>query len=245
MGRKVNPINLRAKYINNISNKWFTSNIKNKNIYISKLQEDLIIYYLSNSLYNIFDILDVTVIRDSFNKCLITIVIPSPLYINNITTIFNEIDLLNKIQSLDNNELMLSIKKLVLWLFNINNYIKNTEIFLKLHLSKIPFYEPLFLFQLVKGGYIKNIPFRRSFKFWSNYIFDSNYGQLKICGIKMQIKGRLNGEERKSKEEYKIGDVSLSSLNKNIKYLCKEINTKYGILGFKIWIVFSSINNEY
>jgi small subunit ribosomal protein S3 len=59
-----------------------------------------------------------------------------------------------------------------------------------------------------------------------------------IKGIKVQVKGRLNGIDRSKKETIQEGAVPLHTLNTNIDYHFSEAYTNYGVFGIKVWICF-------
>lgn len=58
----------------------------------------------------------------------------------------------------------------------------------------------------------------------------------KIKGIKIVIKGRLNGKPRSNKTLIRIGMIPLQSLNNKIDYSETVAYTKNGTLGIKVWI---------
>lgn len=60
---------------------------------------------------------------------------------------------------------------------------------------------------------------------------------LNLKGIKIQISGRLNGIEKAKTDWYKKGSIPLNTLFEKIEYTYKNISTKYGSIGLKIWIV--------
>ncbi|XP_059077042.1 small ribosomal subunit protein uS3c-like [Cryptomeria japonica] len=57
-----------------------------------------------------------------------------------------------------------------------------------------------------------------------------------VEGIKIQIKGHLNGIERARKESAMQGRVPLQTLQAKIDYCYYAVQTVYGVLGIKIWI---------
>nr|YP_009579029.1 ribosomal protein S3 [Taxus floridana]QBK35060.1 ribosomal protein S3 [Taxus floridana]QBK35552.1 ribosomal protein S3 [Taxus floridana]QBK36044.1 ribosomal protein S3 [Taxus floridana] len=57
-----------------------------------------------------------------------------------------------------------------------------------------------------------------------------------VEGIKIKIKGRLNGIERARKESALQGRVPLQTLRAKIDYCYYAVQTVYGVLGIKIWI---------
>ena len=63
-----------------------------------------------------------------------------------------------------------------------------------------------------------------------------NEDDNQICGIKIQVSGRLNGAEIARSEWIRKGRVPLQTLRANIDYSAKEANTIYGVLGIKVWL---------
>nr|YP_004891512.1 ribosomal protein S3 [Taiwania cryptomerioides]BAK86845.1 ribosomal protein S3 [Taiwania cryptomerioides] len=57
-----------------------------------------------------------------------------------------------------------------------------------------------------------------------------------VQGVKIKIKGRLNGIERARKESAMQGRVPLHTLRAKIDYCYYAVQTVYGVLGIKIWI---------
>lgn len=55
-------------------------------------------------------------------------------------------------------------------------------------------------------------------------------------GIKIKCSGRLHGAEIARSEEYKSGSTPLHTLRSNIDYILTEANTKYGVIGIKVWV---------
>ena len=61
---------------------------------------------------------------------------------------------------------------------------------------------------------------------------------MKLKGIKIQIKGRLNGQDRKQKIRFSIGCLALQDLNTFVDFSSNKVLTRYGVLGLKVWITF-------
>lgn len=55
-------------------------------------------------------------------------------------------------------------------------------------------------------------------------------------GIRIQVKGRVNGAEIARTEKYHEGRVPLHTLRAKIDYALAEAKTVYGILGVKVWV---------
>lgn len=57
-----------------------------------------------------------------------------------------------------------------------------------------------------------------------------------INGIKILIKGRLNGKPRSSSKLFQIGKVSLQTLDAKINYSQSIAFSQYGTFGIKVWV---------
>ena len=57
-----------------------------------------------------------------------------------------------------------------------------------------------------------------------------------VKGFKIQLAGRLNGVEIARTEWIHGGRLPLQTLKANISYISYPANTRYGIIGIKVWI---------
>ena len=57
-----------------------------------------------------------------------------------------------------------------------------------------------------------------------------------VQGIKVAVKGRLNGAEMKRKEWYIEGRLPLQTIRSDIDYGAAEAHTTYGRIGIKVWV---------
>jgi hypothetical protein len=55
-----------------------------------------------------------------------------------------------------------------------------------------------------------------------------------LSGIRVQVKGRLNGKDRKQKRSFSVGCLSLQEFNTSVDYSYTESFTRYGVLGVKV-----------
>lgn len=55
-------------------------------------------------------------------------------------------------------------------------------------------------------------------------------------GVKVELSGRLNGNEIARSEWYREGRVPLHTFRANIEYALAEAKTTYGIIGVKVWL---------
>jgi len=71
-------------------------------------------------------------------------------------------------------------------------------------------------------------------------------GILKKGGVKnfkLQVAGRLNGIAIAKTEWIRKGRVPLHTIKANINYTCYRANTKYGVIGIKVWIFKGEVNH--
>jgi ribosomal protein S3 len=59
-------------------------------------------------------------------------------------------------------------------------------------------------------------------------------------GIRIQVKGRVNGSERSRKETFQAGSISLQSTSNKLNYSHRDLFTIYGVCGLKIWMCFKN-----
>lgn len=82
----------------------------------------------------------------------------------------------------------------------------------------------------------RRVPFRRAMKKVVQQSLSKG-----VKGIKVAVKGRLNGAEMKRKEWYIEGRLPLQTLKSNIDYGFTEAHTKYGRIGVKCWIYIGDV----
>ncbi|HEX9744361.1 MAG TPA: 30S ribosomal protein S3 [bacterium] len=58
----------------------------------------------------------------------------------------------------------------------------------------------------------------------------------KALGVKIMVKGRLDGSEMARMETYREGRVPLHTLRADIDYSYEVAKTTYGVIGVKVWI---------
>ncbi len=58
----------------------------------------------------------------------------------------------------------------------------------------------------------------------------------KALGVKIMVKGRLDGSEMARQETFREGRVPLHTLRADIDYAYETARTTYGIIGVKVWI---------
>jgi len=81
--------------------------------------------------------------------------------------------------------------------------------------------------------------FLKSLRSVIRLMFSSSFlNQISIKGIKVLVKGRINGSRRKRTYVIKKGRTSTQSFSNDISYYQEDCLTIFGILGIKVWIIY-------
>lgn len=86
--------------------------------------------------------------------------------------------------------------------------------------------------QMIVDEIEKRIPFRRVLKQALEKISSSK----EVKGVKIAIKGRLDGAEMARYEWGKKGRIPLQTIRADVDYAEKTAHTTYGTIGVKVWI---------
>lgn len=86
--------------------------------------------------------------------------------------------------------------------------------------------------QMIVDDIEKRMPFRRIIKQSLEKISSSK----EVLGVKVALKGRLDGAEMARYEWGKKGRIPLQTIRANIDYAEKTAHTTYGTIGVKVWI---------
>jgi len=86
----------------------------------------------------------------------------------------------------------------------------------------------------------KRLPYRRVMKQTLSKITQNK----EIQGVKVMVKGRLNGAEIARKEWLKQGRIPLQTLRSGIDYAQATAYTTYGTIGIKVWIYRGEVFNQ-
>ncbi len=70
----------------------------------------------------------------------------------------------------------------------------------------------------------------------SNWEFSKTAYDNKYKGIQLELSGRLRGAQRARKMVKKIGSLSQQSFSSNLRFSKRNIYTKWGILGLKVYL---------
>ena len=208
MGQKTHPLGFRLGIITNHKSNWF-SNFKQYSIILK--EDDLIRTYLNKFSRENY-ITNIKINRNGLNNHIeLNIDTGNPsLFIGNDGSNFHY--------------LLVNIKKLLP--INRQLTIKVCEIKEKsidLNASLIA--------DLISEKLEKRVPFRKAIMYGLERAKEKN-----VKGIKIQVSGRLNGNEIARNEWIRYGRVPLQTLRADIDYATKEANTIYGLMGVKVWL---------
>ncbi len=207
MGRKVNPKVIRLGINKTWQSKWFSSGKK----YVSNLSEDI---NLRKSLMKdlVASGIDRVEIERSANKIAINIFSARPGVIIGKGGAGAE-------------ELKVKIHKKFLKKFKLG------EINLNINEVERPNLSANIVVQQIIADLERRIPFRRSMK-----QSISRVERAGALGVKIIVKGRLNGAEIARAEMLTTGKVPLHTLRSDVDYARSAANTTYGAIGVKVWI---------
>lgn len=111
----------------------------------------------------------------------------------------------------------------------------NDTLFINLYVLKHPLLSTKFILNYI---IIRYKSYKSSLRKLVKEIVILLLNKYKIKGIKLLVSGRINGVQRAKTETFKFNEVSLHKLNLYVRYDTIDLNTKYGILGFKLWLFF-------
>lgn len=86
----------------------------------------------------------------------------------------------------------------------------------------------------------KRIPFRRVMK----QTLEKISSNKEVKGVKIALKGRLDGAEMARYEWLKRGRIPLQTFRADIDYARKTAHTTYGTIGIKVWIYKGDVFEE-
>lgn len=109
--------------------------------------------------------------------------------------------------------------------------ITGKKVFIFIKEIKIPELDSKLVGEKIAGQIAKRVGFRRAMK---KALGDAK--RHNVQGIKLMIKGRLDGAEMARQERYMYGRVPLHTLRADIDYNLSVCHTTYGAIGIKVWI---------
>jgi len=110
--------------------------------------------------------------------------------------------------------------------------IGKTEIRLEVEEVKLPESQASIVAQNIAEQIERRIPYRRVLK----QSIDKTIQIKTVEGVKIMIKGRLDGAEIARTEWLLKGKIPLQTLRAKIDYACATAYTTYGTVGIKVWI---------
>nr|YP_011008967.1 ribosomal protein S3 [Asyneuma japonicum]WPV76220.1 ribosomal protein S3 [Asyneuma japonicum] len=107
-------------------------------------------------------------------------------------------------------------------------------------IKKNHYSHPKILAEFISAQLLARIPFRKTMKTAIELAKQAN-----TKGIRVQIAGRIGGNEIARVEWIRDGRVPLQTIQAKIDYCCYPIRTIYGVLGIKIWIFIEENNKPF
>lgn len=86
--------------------------------------------------------------------------------------------------------------------------------------------------QMIADDLEKRLPFRRTLR----QALDKIAASKEVKGVKVSLKGRLDGAEMARYEWGKRGRIPLQTIRADVDYAGKTAYTTYGTIGVKVWI---------
>nr|YP_009240471.1 30S ribosomal protein S3 [Lotharella vacuolata]BAU62605.1 30S ribosomal protein S3 [Lotharella vacuolata] len=237
MGQKVNPLVFRVNFTEKYRSNWFV----NPSTYQQIILQDYLIRqnifnffekinYLKNkkNLSHFLNVTEITISR-KFDQIFISIFIAalsSRIEQEKFDLILSKLQaiLLKKLSFLPSNKFT-----------NKLNYLNYPKIVITLKQSSTPNLNAIFIAKCLINELENRVRFRKALK----SIMKSIYKQDKanqLLGIKINISGRLNGIEMARSEWIRQGRIPLQTISSTIDYCNETAQTKYGILGVKVWV---------
>nr|YP_010426939.1 ribosomal protein S3 [Juniperus pingii]USN89815.1 ribosomal protein S3 [Juniperus pingii] len=222
MGNKINPLGFRLGFTQNHYSLWFE-----EGDYSEDLREDERIY---NCIENY-----VKYIKSSINSSYggitrIEILKQTKLISVNIYIAFVDLFIEKKapIKKEKMKELRKEVQKMLVQ--SMLNSV-NRELVISIEKVDTPYREPKIIAEYIALQLKERVEIRKIMKKAIQLAEKAN-----VEGVKIKIKGRLNGIERARKESAMKGRVPLQTLRAKIDYCYYAVQTVYGVLGIKIWI---------
>lgn len=213
--------------------KYISIFFKNDNIakiYLKPIQNTYLVYIFIHNLSKTYNIKK----QNYFFKSLeYYLQIPVKLYFINLNYKFVEL------QVYKNNEKKKLLQNIIL---NYNKIIKNKfktlKIFFLIFIFSLFFKNFILLLNFINlllKKTVKHFQILKILQFFFTYYFllDKN-----LQGIKLQIKGRINGSLRAKKYSFHLGNLNTQTIKKPLYFNQMQLKTNYGICGLKLWISF-------
>jgi len=77
------------------------------------------------------------------------------------------------------------------------------------------------------------------------YSNETSSFRKQLLGVRIEVKGRLNGQDRKQKFSFSIGRLALQELATNVDFFQDESFGLSGVFGIKVWVSFKLANQTF
>ncbi len=114
----------------------------------------------------------------------------------------------------------------------ITEFIKGKEVKIDIEEIKEPSTSATIVAEQIAVDFERRVPYRRSVKRTMERILQ----RKEIEGVKIKVKGRLNGTEIARSETFKKGKLPLQTIRANIDYGTARAHCTYGVVGIKVWL---------
>ncbi|HOK35112.1 MAG TPA: 30S ribosomal protein S3 [Candidatus Pacearchaeota archaeon] len=114
----------------------------------------------------------------------------------------------------------------------IAEIIKGKEIKIDIEEVKEPLMSATIVADQIAADIERRVPFRRAIKRSMERVLQKK----EIEGIKIKIKGRLDGVEIARSETFKKGKLPLQTIRANVDYAETRAYCTYGVVGIKVWL---------
>ena len=229
MGNKINPLGFRLGFTQNHYSLWFE-----EGDYSEDLREDERIYncienyvkYIKSSINSSYGgITRIEILKQ-------TELISVNIYIAFVDLFIEKKGPRKKGKKDEEKEKMKELRKEVqkVLVQSMLNSV-NRELVISIEKVDTPYREPKILAEYIALQLKERVEIRKIMKKAIQLAEKAN-----VEGVKIKIKGRLNGIERARKESAMKGRVPLQTLRAKIDYCYYAVQTVYGVLGIKIWI---------
>jgi small subunit ribosomal protein S3 len=114
----------------------------------------------------------------------------------------------------------------------IANMLKRREVKIDIEEIREPATSASIAAEQIAGDIKRRVPYKQAIRRAKERISQKK----EIKGLKIKIKGRLNGAEIARQETFKQGKLPLQTLKANIDYGEAKAHCSYGVIGIKIWL---------
>jgi small subunit ribosomal protein S3 len=114
----------------------------------------------------------------------------------------------------------------------IRTIVKNKEVKIDIEEIREPSMSASIVAQQIAQDIERRVPYRRAVKRATLRVLQKK----EIKGVKVKVKGRLNGAEIARSETFKHGNLPLQTLRGDVAYSEARAHCSYGTIGIKVWL---------